>query len=98
MTGNSTKKKVQDSFAEHKEKNKINKVDAKSSNKNVQEQSSSEIHEVNNKKKSNKKTNTGNKIKNTKNIKRKRIQTFDSSEEELDSEEEGLCRLFIIST
>lgn len=33
-----------------------------------------------------------NEIKSNKKVKRKRIQTFDSSDEEIDSEEEGMCR------
>lgn len=92
MNVNSPKKNVQEhSFDEHGEKNNIKKIGVKLSNKDVQEQSSSEIHEVKNKKKSNKKMNNGSKTKNNQKVKRKRIQTFDSSDEELDSEEEGMC-------
>lgn len=35
------------------------------------------------------------KSKNNSKVKRKRIQTFDSSDEEIDSEEEGTCRIFM---
>lgn len=61
-------------------------IGVKSPIEDIQEHSINEC-ETKNKKKPNKKKE--NKSKNTQKIKRKRIQTFDSSDEEIDSEEEG---------
>lgn len=46
-----------------------------------------------NKKKSNNKKENGN--KSSQKVKRKRIQTFNSSDEEIDSEEEGKCIKYV---
>lgn len=52
-------------------------------------------------KKEKKKKENVNKSRSNQKIKRKRIQTFDSSDEEIDSEEEGMCRkltyLYLVS-
>jgi len=63
------------------------KIDVKSPVKDIQKHSSNE-HETKNK--TNKKKKNENRSKKTQKVKRKRIQTFDSSDEEIDSEEEGL--------
>ncbi|XP_025404852.1 DNA polymerase delta subunit 3-like [Sipha flava] len=67
-------------LTENLPKNNI-KIDDEPSKKNINE------HETKIKKKVNKKD-SGKKKKSSQNIKRKRIQTFDSSDEEIDSEEE----------
>jgi len=58
------------------------KINVKSPIKDIQKNSFNE-HESKNK------TNKKKKSKKTQKVKRKRIQTFDSSDEEIDSEEEG---------
>lgn len=65
-------------------------MDVETPAKKLQENSTSE-HETKTIKKSNKKKNNGEKSKNrnSQKVKRKRIQTFDSSDEEINSEEEG---------
>lgn len=64
--------------------------------KNVQDNSTSVDQEKNLKKEKKKKENVyKSKSKNSCKVKRKRIQTFDSSDEEIDSEEEGTCRIFM---
>lgn len=65
-------------------------MDVETPAKKLQENSTSE-HETKTIKKSNKKKNNGekNKNRNSQKVKRKRIQTFDSSDEEINSEEEG---------
>jgi len=66
-------------------------IDVKPPIEDIQEHSAN-VGETKNKKKSNKKKENGNKSKNTQKVKRKRIQTFDSSDEEIDSEEEDKKR------
>ncbi|XP_026808725.1 DNA polymerase delta subunit 3-like [Rhopalosiphum maidis] len=74
---------------------KITKVDTKIIDleppKNVQDNSTSVCKEKNLKKEKKKKENV-NKSKSNQKVKRKRIQTFDSSDEEIDSEEEDMKR------
>lgn len=72
-----------------KEDNK--KIDIESPKKKVVPEELSNEPETKKNKKSNKKKESGNKSKNkgSQKVKRKRIQTFNSSDEEIDSEEEG---------
>lgn len=74
------------------------KINVESPKKNVQEQLVCERETKNNRKSSKKRENSNKKKKeNNKKIKRKRIQTFDdSSDEEIDSEEEGVYKIIYI--
>lgn len=67
------------------------KIDIESPKKKVVPQELFNEPETKKNKKSNKKKENGNKSKNKggQKVKRKRIQTFNSSDEEIDSEEEG---------
>lgn len=67
------------------------KMDVEVPTKNLQKNSTSE-HEIKTINKSNKKKDNEKKSKNknSQKVKRKRIQTFDSSDEEINSEEEGM--------
>lgn len=66
------------------------KIDIESPKKKIVPEELSNESKTKKNKKSNKKKENGNKSKGGQKVKRKRIQTFDSSDEEIDSEEEGI--------